>query len=180
MQPAARIRATAAATLAVPIKLYESIRGESPRRERKRERGTSVKGNNLRCSTKSTKRRFTRIRLRINRYVRICSFACAIARAVSARAQEAATVILQIISREHAILLKITRLRRGAGNAVLYTPAPFLAHVCAYASSWHARPPVHTTPTNVAKDARGSHQLMRVAFRRLLLNETLRHVPAVT
>lgn len=54
---------------------------------------------------------------------------------MSARAQEAAAVILQIISREHAILLKITRLRRGAGNARYCTLRPLFSRTCA-----HTRP----------------------------------------
>ena len=48
-----------------------------------------------------------------------------------ARAQEAATVILQIISRKHAILLKITRLRRGQA-APYCTPRPLFLRTCAH------------------------------------------------
>jgi len=70
----------------------------------------------------------------------------------------------------------------GAGNAVLYTPAPFLAHVRAHTRPRDTRGFRYTfsTSTNVGKDARGSRLLVRVAFRRLLLIETSRHVEAMT
>lgn len=54
---------------------------------------------------------------------------------VSARVQEAAAIILQIISpRVHAILLKITRLRRRGRqlNACRIHTSPFFSRTCAY------------------------------------------------
>lgn len=126
MQPRAFAQRTA--TLVEPIKLYESIRGESPRREN---RARALK-ETICDVVRSPKRCFTRIRHRVSRYIRICS--SAFARVVSARVQEAAAVILQIISCEHAILLKITRLRRG--QAMPYcTFRPLFSRTCA-----HTRP----------------------------------------
>lgn len=73
---------------------------------------------------------------------------------VSARVQEAAAIILQIISPQvHAILLKITRLRRRTATRRTYnTRRPSFSRTCAHMRP-HAWLPVHTTPI---KDARGS------------------------
>lgn len=88
---------------------------------------------------------------RVRAYTRSCAWRSA----SDACAQEAATVILQIISREHAIPLKITRLRRGQ-RAVHFGPFS-RAHVRAHASprtrGFRCRA---RTPANVAKDTCGS------------------------
>lgn len=101
---------------------------------------------NSRCGTKSTKRRVTRTRPPLAgallRGVRVCTYIlarCTLGVAsvhARARSQETATIILQIISREHAIPLEITRLRRGQRC----TPRPLFARTCA-----HTRRPPRAT-----------------------------------
>lgn len=85
---------------------------------------------------------------------------CTFARVVSVRAQETTTVILQIISREHTILLKITRLRRG--QAIPYcTLRPLFSRTCA-----------HTRP----RDTRGFRYTRLLRMSRKDACEMLRHL----
>lgn len=98
---------------------------------------------------------------------------------VSARVQEAAAIILQIISpRVHAILLKITRLRRRGRQLAAYR-----IHTSLFFSRARARTRVpmrgfRYTRTPM-KDARGSRLNGEGCFARLLLLID-RHVEVVT